>query len=321
MRYDFVGDVHGHAEALEALLARMGYRETGGAWRQPGCHAVFVGDLVDRGPEQLRTVDIVRRMVEAGTGSMTMGNHEFNAIGWHTPDPERPGEYYRRRNDVNRRQHAAFLDEVKGDKDKHAELIAWFRSLPLWLEIPNGPRVVHACWHPREQEVLRPHLDGRNALTEEGVHAVFRKGDHAYEAAEVLLKGLEIPLPDGIHFFDKDNHKRTDTRIRWWDEEADTYRSSALIDADTAALLPDTALPEGFRLAFDGGPPVFFGHYWMQGAPELLTDRLACLDWSVAKGGCLAAYRWDGEESLAPSGLVWVGDRPHPAPPAPEPAR
>lgn len=42
--YDIIGDIHGHADALAALLQSMGYRETGGAWRQPERQAIFVGD-------------------------------------------------------------------------------------------------------------------------------------------------------------------------------------------------------------------------------------------------------------------------------------
>ena len=37
--------------------------------------------------------------------------------------------------------------------------------------------------------------------------------------------------------------------------------------------------------------PVFIGHYWLTGEkPELLAPNVACLDWSVAKGGFLCAY-------------------------------
>ena len=80
MGYDIIGDIHGHADALTALLRRMGYRERGGAWRHPGRQALFIGDFIDRGPGQLESVRIVRGMVEAGTALAVMGNHEFNAI-------------------------------------------------------------------------------------------------------------------------------------------------------------------------------------------------------------------------------------------------
>jgi hypothetical protein len=43
---------------------------------------------------RLRSVDTVRRMVDAGAALAVMGNHELNAIAWHTPDSRHPGEYY-----------------------------------------------------------------------------------------------------------------------------------------------------------------------------------------------------------------------------------
>ncbi|WP_230534449.1 hypothetical protein [Microvirga roseola] len=57
------------------------------------------------------------------------------------------------------------------------------------------------------------HADGR--LTDPGVYASFSKGHPARIAAEILLKGQEIPLPVGVYFLDKDGHERTNTRIRW----------------------------------------------------------------------------------------------------------
>ena len=94
MGYDIIGDIHGHADALKALLADMGYRDRAGAWRHPARQAVFVGDFIDRGPSQLETVDIVRRMVDVGGALAVMGNHELNAIAWFLPDPDCPGEYF-----------------------------------------------------------------------------------------------------------------------------------------------------------------------------------------------------------------------------------
>lgn len=80
MRYDIIGDVHGHDAALTGLLQKMGYREQDLVWRHPERTAIFVGDFIDRGPGQLETLRIVRSMVDAGSALAVMGNHEFNAI-------------------------------------------------------------------------------------------------------------------------------------------------------------------------------------------------------------------------------------------------
>ena len=83
--FDLIGDVHGHATPLKNLLHKLGYQEIDGVWRHPDRQVVFLGDLIDRGPEQVETVKVVRRMVEAGTALVVMGNHEFNAVSWATP--------------------------------------------------------------------------------------------------------------------------------------------------------------------------------------------------------------------------------------------
>ena len=52
-------------------------------------------------------------------------------------------------------------------------------------------------------------------------------------------------------------------------------------------------------------PPVFFGHYWLTDVNEVvLADNAACLDLSVAKGGELCGYRWDGEGVISRDRVV-----------------
>jgi protein phosphatase len=56
--FDIIGDVHGCCDELEQLLAQLGYeRNDGGPWAHPaGRKAIFVGDLVDRGPRIVDTL-------------------------------------------------------------------------------------------------------------------------------------------------------------------------------------------------------------------------------------------------------------------------
>lgn len=306
MTIDFVGDIHGHAAALEALLRQLGYRETAGAWRHPDRHMVFVGDFIDRGPEQLRTIDMVRRMMDAGSARAVMGNHEFNATAWATQDPERPGKFLRVRGSKNRMQHQVFLDAVGNDSELHREVVGWFKTLPLWLEI-GGVRVVHACWHPPMQALLAPHLDVENRLTEEGWLAATRKGTDAFKAAEILLKGMEVSLPDGVTFFDEDGIERRRTRTKWWDVSADTYRAAAIVDETTRGRMPDTIMPASDRVPGAGDAITMIGHYWLKSAvPYLTSARVACLDFSVARGGLLASYAYDGEPELDLSKMTSV---------------
>lgn len=112
MNYDIIGDVHGRYDELVELLTKLGYQERFNGWHKTGHQAIFVGDLVDGGRAQIKTVNLVRDMVENNKASCIMGNHEFNAIAWATPDPESPGEFLRPHNPKNKQQHQAFLSEV-----------------------------------------------------------------------------------------------------------------------------------------------------------------------------------------------------------------
>ena len=78
--FDIIGDVHGCDDELGALLGRLGY-ETDGAARHPeGRKAVFVGDLVDRGPKVTGVLRRVMGMVESGAALCVPGNHEVKLM-------------------------------------------------------------------------------------------------------------------------------------------------------------------------------------------------------------------------------------------------
>ncbi len=89
--FDIVGDVHGCATELEKLLERLGYltkqleRSSGGTYNRlyqhpEGRKAVFVGDLVDRGPRVLDTVQLVHHMVNHQAGLCVPGNHDVKLV-------------------------------------------------------------------------------------------------------------------------------------------------------------------------------------------------------------------------------------------------
>ena len=79
--FDVIGDVHGCADELEELLGLLGYRLDDGVYAHPdGRTAVFVGDLVDRGPRILDSVGIARSMVERGSAYAVPGNHDQKLV-------------------------------------------------------------------------------------------------------------------------------------------------------------------------------------------------------------------------------------------------
>ncbi len=131
-----------------------------------------------------------------------------------------------------------------------------------------------------------------------------RKGSKDFRTIEALCKGLEAELPEGFSFRDKDGVERTSARIRWWDPELRNFRQAAIGPPALTEAVPDIEIPVSQRPAPYSGPPVFFGHYWLTGKPDVLTDRAACLDYSVGHGGPLVAYRWDGEPKLTAEKFV-----------------
>jgi hypothetical protein len=240
-------------------------------------------------------------MVETRSAAAVMGNHEFNAIAWATPDRE--GGFLRSHTAKNRAQHRAFLEQAGEGSDAHTEAVAWFKTLPLWLEL-GGLRVVHACWHAPSQEALAGCVDSQARLTARGLHEVHDRSSAAFHAAEVLLKGPEARLPNGWSFRDNDGHLRHEARLRWWDPNATTFRVAALGMEGRESDLPDEPVPTDFFYRDEA--PVLFGHYWLNGEPHIQNPRATCLDFSVAKGGYLTAYRWSGESELRAENLVWV---------------
>jgi hypothetical protein len=312
MNYDIIGDIHGQADKLVDLLDKMGYVKRQGVWHHHSRQAIFLGDFIDRGPKQVETVDIVRGMVDAGTALAILGNHELNAIAWHTPHPDREDEYLRSHppykwGDNNRHQHAGFLAEVEHLPAKHKEIIDWFLTLPLWLDLPEI-RVVHACWHQRFMDFLSPHLSTETRIPlplmlhatnePESLAEKDNPEPSVFKAVEAICKGIEIPLPHGHSFTDKDGIERRRVRVRWWDTSAITYRQAAMLSEVERERLPDLPIPEHALLKSPLDKPLFFGHYWMTGTPTLLSDKVACVDYSAGKGDPLVAYRWDGETTL-----------------------
>lgn len=77
--FDIIGDVHGCGAELRALLERLGY--TGSPPRHPdGRRVIFLGDLIDRGPEIPQVLRLAMDLVEAGSALCVPGNHEMKLL-------------------------------------------------------------------------------------------------------------------------------------------------------------------------------------------------------------------------------------------------
>ncbi|PVE04095.1 polynucleotide kinase-phosphatase [Streptomyces scopuliridis] len=112
--FDIIGDIHGCRSELETLLGKLGYED--GAHPE-GRTAVFVGDLVDRGPDSPGVLRRVMGMVAAGTALCVPGNHENKLGRWlkgkkvqHTHGLAETIEQLEREDDAFRTQVREFID-------------------------------------------------------------------------------------------------------------------------------------------------------------------------------------------------------------------
>jgi hypothetical protein len=303
--YDIIGDIHGHAACLVEILTLLGYERSGGTFSHRERKVIFLGDFVDRGPQIREVLEIVRPMIDRGHALAVMGNHEFNSLAYQTVNPRAPGEFLRRHTPKNTRQHARTLEQVP--PGEWAGYLKWFRRLPMWLDLPEL-RVVHACWDTRDIATIEASLPVQG-ITEAFMHEACTRGTPLFRAVEVVLKGKEMKLPDGISFSDKDGHVRTRCRTRWYLAAAgQTVRSYAFQSDEVPCDVEIEADAEANSEPYPAdAKPVFIGHYWQHAAqPSLLAANVACVDYSVAKGGFLCAYRWNGEQTLDNSNFVWT---------------
>jgi hypothetical protein len=140
---DVVGDIHGQIDALQNLLGKLSYAPDGS--HPENRKLIFVGDLVDRGPDSVAVVEQVMNMVRAGNAQCVLGNHELNVLrnskkhdnNWYFNDPAKP---------MNGQRVAT--------ASERATIRQFFAGLPLALE-RDDLRVVHACWHAESIELMQ----------------------------------------------------------------------------------------------------------------------------------------------------------------------
>lgn len=299
-----IPDIHGHRYKLELALSELGFLYKRGAWRHPmGGKAIFLGDFIDRGPDQAGVLRTVRDMVEAGSAEAIMGNHELNAVHYHSTDPE-TGAPLRAHSEKNTKQHGAFLSEFPHGSPETRRWIDWMSQLPLAYE-EDGIRAVHACWHAPSIAMLRRHTVGMR-LSPEQIWFAARAGTAMNEVVEILCKGPERSLPEPFVIHDSQGVARKKVRVKWWPVEGvevPSWRDVA-ISVDDVSELPEGPAPDDVRNLGYGSkePVVFFGHYWLTGRPVRQAHNVMCLDYSAGLGGPLASYRvdpWDEDIDLS----------------------
>jgi|GEM_PF-60361 len=162
---DVIGDVHGELGGLQDLLAQLGYDEAG--HHPAGRHLVFVGDLVDRGPDSVGVLLLVMMLLKSGKAQAVLGNHELNLLR----DDEKPDNLWFTAPDKLSKHPATVVSETD-----RAAVLAFLNTLPLVLR-RDDLRIVHACW---SNEALIA-LEERNAHCNADVADIYNE----YEAGVI----------------------------------------------------------------------------------------------------------------------------------------
>lgn len=283
---DLIGDVHGHLEPLIELLNHLGYDDRG--LHQGGARRlVFVGDLIDRGPDSEALLDFVQDLVEAERAHAVLGNHELNVM----LDRKREGnDWFFAHPESTRRRFEAFL-----------------ARLPLALE-REDLRVVHACWNEDAIEQLRGRRDVVAAFHEHAaqIEDIVRAHGHDELTAELahqndnpikrLTSGHEQAAK---RHFDAGGTPRTTQRTRWWDHY--DHPAAVVFGHYWRSPTPGFVPKDGIPYLFDDRP----AHAAL--GPD---GRAFCIDYSIGMRGehgdrvALAALRWPERELVLDSGAV-----------------
>lgn len=282
-----IGDVHGEIDALLALLHRVGADPERRTAARP---LVFAGDLVDRGPDSVQVVDVVRRFMDAGLAHAVLGNHELNLL----LDDRKEGNGWFFGDDADHAQldegHVRFESRTATAQER-SDILAFAADRPLVLERPDL-RVVHACWDPGL----------RDELPEEGDVAALSRTYSAEINRDLALRGVRAEAAAELAAF---------AGLKRRDVEPPPLLP-AVIEAETAHQLrnpiklvtsgPERAVPAGTR-GFHSGKWRFVGrHRWW----EERTDRPTVIGhyWRRRRVG--AADPQDVWADVAP--FAWGGD-------------
>lgn len=242
-------------------------------------------------------------MMEAGNAVAVMGNHELNALHFHSK-----GEnwlnvadgYMRAHVPKNINQHQTFIDEFPVGSAEADELMSWFLTLPLFLDL-GDMRMVHACWNEADIALISERRPDGLLLEEDLQETALQKTPFGLAVVNTL-KGPETSLPEGYGFYDKGGTWRTEVRLKWWGNAGTTWREAALSVPDPSTL-PSGPLPHGIAsgLYSPDEPPVFFGHYKRHGH-RVAPDAANVLHLDYPEQPC--AYRCNGETKLTSEASV-----------------
>ncbi|MBK6953804.1 MAG: metallophosphoesterase [Crocinitomicaceae bacterium] len=127
---------------MEILLQKLGYKRESGVYSHPVRKVAFVGDFIDRGPKIRETLHIVKDMCDAKNAIAIMGNHEYNAICFHTPHTQKGG-FFRDHNLKEIEQHMKPYDSLSILIRSGQTFLKWFKHCRYFLRM----KIFEWCTH------------------------------------------------------------------------------------------------------------------------------------------------------------------------------
>lgn len=290
---DVIGDVHGELEALQDLVGHLGYAEDGA--HPEGRFLVFVGDLVDRGPDSPGVVAWVQRMIQDGNALCMLGNHELNLL----LDKKRAGNEWFFGKEQELRGTGQAIPQVLANDEMREELLVFLRTLPLAAE-RSDLRVAHACWHAPAVDALRGEdrplanlfYETEKSITASCLAAGVEGKSMAADLAQqndnpvtVMTSGLERETTEAFRAGGRMRHVE---RVPWWE----TYQE------ETAVVFGHfwRAMHAEHR-AVKRGPYLFHDHAFQAALGP--KKNAYCVDYSVGYRNVARAKGELGERNAA----------------------
>jgi len=284
---DIIGDVHGECGTLCKLLDRLGHDGNGN--HPDGRRLVFVGDLIDRGPDSPGVVRLVRHMIGRGRAQCILGNHEINIL---KGDRKHGNHWVNGEPEVIRKDEAAVSFQVLADPSFRQEVLDFFGTLPLCLT-RDDLVVVHACWDPASVERLRSYegsaVQASNKFDQEIQDKINRENiddkdeidllKQNMNPVKVLTSGIEGRAPEP--FFAGGKLRNLD-RVRWWDTYEATDKRLIVIGHYWRRFL-DEVLPEVDQIHPKGFHPTGADMFPNSAPQDLLgpCKNVMCIDYAV----------------------------------------
>jgi hypothetical protein len=293
---DIIGDVHGELDALNDLLAHLGYDQFG---RHPqGRTLVFLGDLIDRGPNSPGVIEKVSGLYFARRAQCILGNHELRLINQiNKPDNSWISEELAsqaRRNGWSAPMRVAHNLQLRA-------ALTFFSGLPIAL-VRSDVKLVHACWDQESIERLPRVAGSWSAL-----FARFRRNINAelksrgWNRKRIARLKTKQPLYTGPP--EVDNVEFSEELSDYFIFEQNAHPLKVLTQGLHGHVRDCTPFWSGHRWqmsdrqqwwnTYQDDTPVIFGHYWRPRHGKLdanlkpsLFEGIEAHEWIGPKRNC-----------------------------------